>query len=278
MRAKRELAAMQRVYDADPTPENAAELAKSKALLRNRQEKMRAYIAEANAKCKPGTKVLKRMPSREWAGDMPKVTSKPAIMVRMRHEETLVKMRADRNALSVSPVVNTKEYHDAFEEMPVPKPVAEGAYREAGRILSATDGTEFEHLAAIDARTGELVADNLDAAPTKARATGFRASDIEKIRARRAGVVTIHNHPGSKQPSFRDVVTAAENAEVRASIVVGHDGSVWYVSVSDPSVADQLLAAYNDGKDYLGDIAETVALRNVLKQDSGKLVDWRRLR
>ena len=72
MRAKRELAAMQRVYDADPTPENAAELAKSKALLRNRQEKMRAYIAEANAKCKPGTKVLKRMPNREWAGDMPK--------------------------------------------------------------------------------------------------------------------------------------------------------------------------------------------------------------
>lgn len=70
--AKREIAAMQRVYDADPTPENAAELAKSKALLRNRQERMRAYIAEANARCKPGVKVLKRMPNREWAGDMPK--------------------------------------------------------------------------------------------------------------------------------------------------------------------------------------------------------------
>ncbi|NCA32131.1 phage minor capsid protein [Adlercreutzia muris] len=70
--AKRELAAMQRVHDADPTPENAAELAKAKALLRGRQERMRAYIAEANAKCRPGTEVLKRMPSREWAGDMPK--------------------------------------------------------------------------------------------------------------------------------------------------------------------------------------------------------------
>lgn len=187
-------------------------------------------------------------------------------------------MKADRNILSVSPVVNTKEYNDAFEKMPVPKPVAEGAYREAGRILSACDGTEFEHLAAIDARTGAPVADNLDVAPTRARATGFRDSDIAKIRDCDNGVVTIHNHPGSKQPSFRDVLTAAENEEVRASIVVGHDGSVWYVSVSDPSVADQLLAAHNDGKDYLGDIAETVALRNVLKQDNGKLVDWRRLR
>jgi len=53
----------------------------------------------------------------------------------MRHEEPLVKMTIDRNALSVSPVVNTKGYHDAFTEMPIPKPVAEGAYREAGRIL-----------------------------------------------------------------------------------------------------------------------------------------------
>ena len=75
---------MQRVYDADPTPENAAELAKSKALLRNRQEKMRAYIADANAKCKPGTKVLKRMPSREWAGDMPKITAGRKDKARMR--------------------------------------------------------------------------------------------------------------------------------------------------------------------------------------------------
>ena len=82
--AKRELAAMQRVYDADPTPENAAELAKAKALLRNRQERMRAYIAEANARCKPGTKVLKRMPSREWAGDMPKITADRKDKARMR--------------------------------------------------------------------------------------------------------------------------------------------------------------------------------------------------
>lgn len=276
--AKRELAAMQRIYDAEPTPENAAELAKAKALLHNRQERMRAYIAEANAKCKPGTKVLKRMPNREWAGDMPKVSPKPDIMGRMRHEEPLVKMKADRNALSVSPVVNTKEYHDAFEEMPVPKPVAEGAYREAGRILTATDGTEFEHLAAIDARTGALAADNLDAVPTKARATGFRASDIGKIRAHRDGVVTIHNHPGSKQPSFRDVVTAADNSEVRGSIVVGHDGSVWYVSVSDPSVADRLIACYNDLKGTYGDLAEAYALREFLSKDAGKRVDWRRLR
>ncbi len=98
--AKRELAAMQRVYDADPTPENAAELDKSKALLRSRQERMRAYIAEANARCKPGTKVLKRMPSREWAGDMPKAKA-------MTKTRALGPSMAPAN---MGPVVKTEQY------------------------------------------------------------------------------------------------------------------------------------------------------------------------
>ncbi len=271
---KRELATAEQLWAADPTAEHRAEVDKLKLKLRRQQEGMRKFIKEANAKCKPGTEVLHRQPRREWAGDRPK----SAIMENMRHKEPLVKMAKDRNALSVSPAVNAKGFHDAFSAMPVPKPVAESAYREAGRILSACDGTEFEHLVAIDARTGVLVADNLDVAPTRARATGFRNSDIAKIRQCSGGVVTIHNHPGSKQPSFRDVVTAAENAEVRASIVVGHDGSVWYVSVNDPSVADQLLAAYNESKAYLGEFAEQAALKTMLEDDKSNLIDWRRLR
>lgn len=276
--AKRELAAMQRVYDADPTPENAAELARAKALLLSRQERMRDYIAEANARCRPGTKVLKRMPNREWAGDMPKITPKPDIMDRMRHEEPLVKMKADRNALSVSPVVNTKEYHDAFEEMPVPKPVAEGAYREAGRILSATDGTEFEHLAAIDARTGKPVADNIGTAPRAARKTGFGGEEMAKVEACPHKVVLIHNHPKSIQPSYRDVMTAAESPDVAGSVVVGHDGSVWYFSVTDPAVAERLERAYNSLKDFLADAAESAAVRMLIESENGKAIDWRRLR
>jgi len=143
---------------------------------------------------------------------------------------------------------------------------------ETNRLGAAHD------LVAIDARTGELVADNFDTAPARTRTTGLRESDVEKIRQCPHGIMTIHNHPSSKQPSFRDVVTAAENNEIRGSIVVGHDGSVWYVSVSNPSVADQLFAAYNDGKDYLGDIAETVALRRVLYKDHDNAIDWRRMR
>uniref|UniRef100_UPI00272A6F21 phage minor capsid protein n=1 Tax=Adlercreutzia caecimuris TaxID=671266 RepID=UPI00272A6F21 len=73
--AKRELKGAQLLYDADPSPENAASLTAAKALLRRRQEAMREFIAGANAGCRPGTKAVKRQPGREWAGDMPKITS-----------------------------------------------------------------------------------------------------------------------------------------------------------------------------------------------------------
>lgn len=68
---KREIAACTRLFEADPSPENEAALASAKAKLRNRQAKMRDFIRESNAKCKPGTEVLVRQPQREWAGDMP---------------------------------------------------------------------------------------------------------------------------------------------------------------------------------------------------------------
>lgn len=200
-------------------------------------------------------------------------------MTSMRHEEPLVKLpRSHENDLSVSPVVNTQAYHDAFCEAPLRKPVCESAYKQAGRILSATDGTEKEHLVAISARTGALIADNLDAPILVYRKTGFRDSDIAKILAQKDKVVLIHNHPMSLQPSYKDVLTAAENQRVEASFVVGHDGSVWYFSAKDQAIAEGLKELYNSAKDVRGDRAEYFALKTLLESSSKKSLDWRRLR
>ena len=70
--AKRELRGARMLYDCDKSDQNLAEYLKAKQLLRNRQEKMRAYIGGANARSKTGKPVLHRKPDREWAGDMPK--------------------------------------------------------------------------------------------------------------------------------------------------------------------------------------------------------------
>lgn len=77
--AKRDLKAAQQLYDANPSPENAAELTKAKNNLRKRQESIRNLIKDSNGKCNPGTEVLTRQPRREWAGDMPKIATKAEI-------------------------------------------------------------------------------------------------------------------------------------------------------------------------------------------------------
>lgn len=276
--AKRELAAMQRVYDADPTPENAAELAKAKALLRSRQERMRAYIADANAKCRPGTEALKRMPSREWAGDMPKIAPKPDIMGSMRHEEPLVSLIGrEQNGYSVSPSVNTRSYHAAFEKMPVPKPVAEGAYREAGRILDRATGHDEEFLAAIDAKTGEPIVNNLGRDGTP-RHTYFNDEEAAALDRHEGQVIVIHNHPHSGPPSYGDVVTASRNDSIAGSIVIGHDGSVWFVSADGAAIAEKLERAYNATKEELGDNAQLFALDMMIKRARKEGFVWEHLR
>lgn len=196
----------------------------------------------------------------------------------MQHEEPLVKIDKSRcNSLSISTKVNTRAFHDAFLAIPLPTRACEGAYQQAGRILQKADGTEFEYLTAIGARSGQLVTDNLDAQPTR-RTTGFRKSNLEKNEAQGESVVLIHNHPSSIQPSFRDVLTAAEWPTIAASIVVGHDGSLWFVLVHDPLVAERLRSAYNSLKDLLGDFAENAAVRQLIERENGKSIDWRRLR
>ena len=70
--AKRELRGAQLLYERDKSAANLDAVNKAKQKLRNRQEKMREYIAGANAKSKTGKPVLHRKPDREWAGDMPR--------------------------------------------------------------------------------------------------------------------------------------------------------------------------------------------------------------
>lgn len=70
--AKRELRGARTLYDRDGSDASLAEYLKAKQRLRGRQEKMREYIAGANARSATGKPVLHRKPDREWAGDMPK--------------------------------------------------------------------------------------------------------------------------------------------------------------------------------------------------------------
>lgn len=79
---KRELAGAQLVADRDASLANVAEVERLKARLRAQQEGLRRYIDEANGR--GSAPVLQRAPSREWAGDMPKIRKSDASRRTMR--------------------------------------------------------------------------------------------------------------------------------------------------------------------------------------------------
>lgn len=178
-------------------------------------------------------------------------------------EERLVTLSPHSNAFSVSPVVNTKEYHDAFERMPLAKPVREGAYQQAGRILQAADGTDYEYMAAIDARDGRLVVDNLAREPSRKQTT-FSAEEASIASNHRSALVIIHNHPSSSPPSFTDFVMASWNNQVFGSIVIGHDGSVWLISINDNKVFDLIMELRFKYRDAYGDFSEIKAVDDLI--------------
>lgn len=133
-------------------------------------------------------------------------------------------------------------------------------------------------MAAVGARSGVFVVDNLARGATRAK-TGFNAEEMARIETCSEGVVLVHNHPASKPPSYRDVHTAAIYPCIRGSVVIGHDGSVWWVSVDDAIVAVRLESLDNNYKDSLGDFAEVKALSIALEDRVlRKLLKLRRLR
>ena len=74
-------------------------------------------------------------------------------------------------------------------------------------------------------------------------------------------------------------MTASETQPVAASIVVGHDGSVWYVAIDDPRIATALERSYNELANQFGERAEVMAVDELLEyNETHHLFIWRRLR
>ena len=57
-------------------------------------------------------------------------------------------------------LMNSKKYHDKYEGLTRHKAVSESLYQESLKILSDNNDTEFEHIVAIDARTGDVLTKN----------------------------------------------------------------------------------------------------------------------
>ena len=147
----------------------------------------------------------------------------------VQNQEVKISKKDINNDYSVNrQLVNSKEYHDKFESLPLNKAVKENLYTESKKILEHRDGTQHEDLVILDAKTGKEIVSNRSA--DNNLKTGLTREDYEKVTSHKGKIVLLHNHPGGGRPSIADILTAFKQENVKSSIIVGHDGTVNCIS------------------------------------------------
>ncbi|MGQ7454354.1 minor capsid protein [Streptococcus suis] len=146
----------------------------------------------------------------------------------LQEEDIKISKKDSENAYSVNrELVNSKAYHDKFEKLPFPKSSREALYSNGKRILEHRDGTFGEDLVVLDFRTGKVLTENVTA--TEGGKVALNREQYQKVLDAPHGVILLHNHPEGRRLSKSDVFSAFKESSVKASVVVGHDGEVYYI-------------------------------------------------
>ena len=141
--------------------------------------------------------------------------------------------------------VNSQKYHAEYENKGMRKPAMEQAVEYGRQLMEKANGTANEFMVAFDARTGNKIVDNLGRRPGRLQ-TGFTNSEAQLIIEHEGKIILLHNHPGSKKPSGRDICTMAEHAQVEMSLVTCHNGTVYAITRADPRVVKIYQQYYDD--------------------------------
>lgn len=196
----------------------------------------------------------------------------------IRMEQALISKKQSRNAFSVERnFINSKEYHDKFEKLPVNRDVQQSIYTQTGRLLDAVDGKEEEHLIAINARTGKLLADNLSR-EGNIKSTGFNKDEIKKVNECKDNIVLIHNHSLNGRPSAKDILTYLQEKQIRLSIIACHDGTLYGIYDVSPKFKTAYKMVLNGEKEKTSNLDEAKRLTTTkLYQINDKLSEKHKL-
>lgn len=164
------------------------------------------------------------------------------LMEQLELEQPIISRKSHFTAYSVErEYVNSKEYHDKFERMPVNRDVQQRLYIEAGRLLEFVDGQEEERMLAINARTGDFLVDNFDREGS-IKGTGFTFEEAQILDECKDGIILLHNHSLNGRPSAQDMLTYLSEERVKISLILCHDGNIYGIYGVSPKFPD----IYND--------------------------------
>mgnify|MGYP004563343561 FL=1 len=147
-------------------------------------------------------------------------------------------------------LMNSKKYHDKFEGLTRHKAVSESLYQESLKILSDNNDTEFEHIVAIDAKTGKVLEKNMDAAKRGwTHQCGFSLKQSNRLEDLDRPFEVLHNHPNSSLPSRDDILKLYQRKNQVASTISCHDGTVHrLVKLKEIEIDSLIEKVYHDTK------------------------------
>ena len=149
--------------------------------------------------------------------------------LKLQLKQPKISKNVAKNSYSVNrELVNSKVYHDKFDDLTTHKTTNEALHKEAITILEHRNNTDFEDLAVFDYKTGNLIVKNDKS--DKSGATGLTKEQYDKVKAYIGEKVLLHNHPNSSRPSYTDIKTVFDNEDIIKSVIVGHEGNVFIIS------------------------------------------------
>lgn len=153
----------------------------------------------------------------------------------LQNELAVISDNGNRNKYTVAfELMNSKAYHDRFENLTKRNNLNEGLYREAAAILSHRSGTEYEDLEMLDSRTGQLLVKNATAAGTAKFKCGLTQAQYDFLQGLGKEFEILHNHPNSTEPSTADIIGLFKRELATGSTVIGHDGSIYRMEKLKP--------------------------------------------
>lgn len=183
----------------------------------------------------------------------------------LEHEQPLISLKKNHSVFSVERnYINSKEYHDKFEKLPVGKETQQSLYVQAGRLLEFVDNLseeemEQERLLAINCRTGEFIVDNFDR-KGEVYKTSFNDAEIKCINKCKDSIALIHNHSHNGRPSGQDILAYLKNDKVKLSLIACHNGEVYGIYAVRQSFEEVYLEALEEQKKKTSNIEEAKRL------------------
>lgn len=123
--------------------------------------------------------------------------------------------------------VMSPEYVERFSGITGDPAVDRSIGEAAQKMLLHRSGTNYEDLALIDARTGEVLYTIRDSAvPNGVKYDDGILKALERAKSERRSLISVHNHPNNLPPSLDDGVSALMRG-YRSGVVACHDGNIY---------------------------------------------------